>query len=237
MIQMALPIIVPAWEFELQNRLQSTHALPSKRLPTRPVTTMRSLNVAGSATREPTELELLIMRWRRIAYVYSPMLSDRKATSSIYNPSADDTESADCGVSVLATCEWLLRKRLRQDWVLLDTAKRSQVLTLVKRFKREAPVVAAIDLAADAAAWTLFAMYWCGASHPAALFNKSLHPPTGMVQWISRFHVDQQRTQVREIQGRFAHYLGATRGRSDVLVRRMLKRTGSVALLRELCEF
>ena len=120
---------------------------------------------------------------------------------------------------------------------MLDTAKRAQVLTLMKRFKRETPVVEATDLAANAAAWTLFAMYWCGASHPAALFNKSLHPPTGLVQWISRFHVDQQRTRARDIQGQFAHYLGVTSDRCDVLVRRMLKRTGSVALLRELCEF
>lgn len=234
---MALPIIVPEWDFELQSRFQSTHALPSKRLPARPARIFQLPIAEASAGREPSERELLIMRWRRIAYVNSPMLSDRKATTSIYNPSADDTESANCGVSLLATCEWLLRKRLREDWALLDTAKRAQALTLAKRFKREAPVAQAIDLTADVAAWTLFAMYWCGASHPAALFNKSLHPPTGMVRWISRFHVDQQRTQVREIQGKFAHYLGVTRDRCDVLVRRMLKRTGSVALLRELCEF
>lgn len=234
---MALPIIVPAWEFEPQSRLQSTLAQPSKLLPSQLVRTLRPLTTADRSAREPTERELLVMRWRRIAYVYSPMLSDHNATASIYKPSADDTESPVCGVSLLATCEWLLRKRLRQEWALLDTAKRARVLILVKRFKREAPVVEAIDLAADAAAWTLFAMYWRGASHPAALFNKSLHPPTGLVRWISQFHVDQQRTQVREIQGRFAHYLGVTRDRCDVLVRRMLKRTGSVALLRELCDF
>jgi hypothetical protein len=99
------------------------------------------------------------------------------------------------------------------------------------------PKSVASDLAADAAAWALFAMYWCVANHPAALFNKSLHPPTGLVRWISQFHVAQQRTQVREIQGQFAHYLGVTRDRCDVLVRRMMKRTGSVALLRALCEF
>ena len=234
---MALPIIVPAWEFELQNRLQSTHALPSKSLTPRPARIFQLPNAAASAGREPSERELLIMRWRRIAYVYSPMLADRKAPASIYDPSADDTGSADCGVSLLGTCEWLLRKRLRQDWALLDNAMRAQVLTLAKRFKTDAPVAAANDLTVDAAAWTLFAMYWCGASHPAALFNKSLHPPTGLVRWISQFHVDQQRTQVREIQGWFAHSQGVSRGRCNVLVRRMLKRTDSVALLRELCEF
>ena len=150
---------------------------------------------------------------------------------------AIDTGSKECGVSLLVSCEWLLRKRLRQDWALLRSVRSAQVLALGNRFKRDAPCVEASDLAADAAAWTLFAMYWCGASHPAALFNKSLHPPTGLVRWISQFHVDQQRIQVREIQRQFAHYLGSARGRCDVLVRRMLKRTGSVAFLRELCDF
>jgi hypothetical protein len=234
---MALPIIVPAWEFDLQDRFQNTHALPSKRLPPRPIRILRPLNAAGTETREPTERELLITRWCRIANVYSPTPFGRKATASIYNPLANDTESADCGVSLLVTCEWLLRKRFRQEWALLDTAKRAQVLTLVKRFKTEAPIFGATELATDAAAWTLFAMYWCGASHPAALFKESLHPPTGLVRWISQFHIDQQRNQVREIQEQFAHYLGVTRGRCDVLVRRMLKRTGSLALLRELCDF
>lgn len=234
---MALPIIVPAWEFELQSRFQSSHALPSKRLTPRPARTFQLPIAAASVRRKPSERELLIMRWRRIACVYSPLLSDQKVTASNYNPSGNGTESADCGVSLLATCQWLLRKRLRQDWALLDTVKRAQVLTLAKRFRLEEPVVQALDLAADAAAWTLFAMYWCGASHPAALFNKSLHPPTGMVRWISQFHVNQQSSQVREIQDRFAHHLGVTRDRCDVLVRRMLKRAGSVALLRELCEF
>ena len=177
------------------------------------------------------------MQWCRIAHVYSPTPSGRNAIASIHRPSLVETELVEGEVNLLATCEWLLRKRLRQDWALLHTADRAQVLRLAKCFKREAPIVEGTDLAAKAAVWTLFAMYWCGASHPAALFNKSLHPPTGLVRWISQFHVDQQRIRVREIQEQFAHYLGVTRGRCDVLVRRMLKRTGSVALLRELCKF
>lgn len=236
-MEMALPIIVPAWEFELQSRLQSSHALPSKRLPPRPVRAMRPLDASGNATRELTERELLIIRWRRNAKVCPPSSPAPKVVTIIYNPCVNEAESADCGVSLLATCAWLLLKRLRQVWALLDSAKRAQVLTLAKRFKTEAPIFGATELTADAAAWTLFAMYWCGASHPAALFNKSMHPPTGLVRWISQFHVEQQRTQAREIQGRFAHYLGVTSERCEVLVQRMLKRTGSVALLRELCDF
>lgn len=234
---MALPIFVPAWEFESLSRFQNAHALSPKGQPTRPVRTTRALDAAGSARREPTERELLIMRWRRIAHVHSPTPLGRKALYSTYRPAAIDPDWEDSGVNLLSTCEWLLRRRLRQDWALLGKADRAQVLILVKRFKTEAPIVEATDLAAGAAAWTLFAMCEWGASHPAALFNKSLHPQTGLVRWISRFHVDQQRTQVREIQSEFAHYLGVTRDRCDALVGRMLKRTGSVALLRELCEF
>ncbi len=102
---------------------------------------------------------------------------------------------------------------MRQDWATQDTAKRAQVHTLSKRFRREAPVVEAIDLVADAVAWTLFAMYCCSASHTAALFNKTLHPQTGLMPWISQFHVDLQRIDVRTIKGRFAHYLGVTSDR------------------------
>jgi hypothetical protein len=39
--------------------------------------------------------------------------------------------------------------------------------------KGDSPINADSDLAAEAAAWMLFAMYWCGASHPATLFKKS----------------------------------------------------------------
>jgi hypothetical protein len=232
---MALPIIVPASEFELQNWSLSAHDLPSKPMRPRPARTLLPPN-AIRTTDEPTEREMLIMRWRRIAQL--PLAGTRDVKLAYAgSPAVIDSGSPDCGVNLFATCEWLLHRRLRQDWALLCGANRAQVLTLLNRFKREAPIVRASDLAADAAAWVLFAMYWCGANHPAALFNKSLHPPTGVVRWISRFHVDAQRTQAREIQGQFAQYLGVTRDRCDVLVRRMMKRTGRVALLRALCEF
>lgn len=234
---MALPIIVPAWEFEVLNWSQSAHDLPSKPSQPRPTRTVRPQDAKISATREPTEREMLIVRWRRITQLPFPRATGSKRLVHTYSPTEHDAESADYGVNLLATCEWLLRRRLRQDWALLESGGRAQVLTLVNQFKRDTPVVEATALPADAAAWTLFAMYWCGASHPAALFNKSLHPPTGLVRWISQFHIDQQRTQVREIQRQFAHYLGGARGRCDVLVRRMLKRTGSVAFLPDLCDF
>jgi len=228
---MALPIIVPAWDSELPSRGQGVYALPSKQLPARASKILRLVDASGGEARAPTEREMLIVQWRRIANVHSPQ------TPVTYSRWCNDKESEDSGGSLLATCEWLLRKRLRQDWTLMCHADRTQALALVSRFKRDSPIIADSDLAAEAAAWMLFAMYWCGASHPAALFNESLHPPTGLVRWISHFHVNQQSAQVRDVQGQFAHYLGVTRVRCDLLVRRMMKRTGSVALLPELCEF
>lgn len=233
---MVLPIIVPAWEFEVPGRLQGTHALPSKPSQPRRTRTVRPQDAKICATREPAEREMLIARWRRITQLPLPRATGCKTLVHTYRPTEYDANSADDAVNLLATCEWLLRRRLRQDWALLQSAGRAQVLTWVNQVKRDTPVVEATALAADAAAWTLFAMYWCGASHPAALFNKSLHPPTGLVRWITQFHIEQQATQVREIQRQFAHCMGGARGRCDVLVRRMLKRTGSVAFLRELCD-
>ena len=160
---MALPIIVPAWDFDPQNRFQSAHALPSKRLPPRSVRIPRPLDAAGGSTREPCERELLILRWRCSAKVWPSTPPCWKVDDSMYCGQANDRERADYGVSLLATCEWLLRKRLRQEWALLCRVDRSQVFALVSRFKRNCPIISASDLVADAAAWTLFAMYWCGA--------------------------------------------------------------------------
>ena len=126
---------------------------------------------------------------------------------------------------------------MRQEWQTLGRANRGQVLALINRFARSERVIASATLTEDAATWTLFAMYWCGVSHPAALFQKPLHPPTGVVQWISLFHVVQQAAQAGEIQRLFVNHMSVTTSQCGLLVRRMAKRTGQVALLAELCDF
>lgn len=233
---MALPIIVPEWDFE-QHRDQRARALPTKRIPAPTSKILRLVDTPSSGLRDPTERELLITRWRRIVKVNSSTVPCPEAIASTHIHFCNDKESGDCGGSLLVTCEWLLRKRLRQDWALMCRVDRTQAFALASRFKMDSPIIGGSDLAAEAAAWMLFAMYWCGTSHPAALFNKSLHPPTGLVRWISQFHIDKQSNQMRVVQEQFAHYLGVTKVRCDLLVRRMMKRTGSVALLRELCDF
>jgi hypothetical protein len=82
----------------------------------------------------------------------------------------------------------------------------------------------------------LYAMYWCGVRHPASLHQKPLHPPTGLVRWISGFHTDQQATQAHEIQGQLDRDMRTMAARCEWLVRRMVERTNSIALLHELCE-
>ena len=222
-------------------RYADARARPPKPSKSSRTNTARPQDASFSGVRGPTGREMLIARWRRITELPLPLPLPGAAgcnrPAGAYRPAEDVAESPDDGGNLLATCELLLRRRLRQDWALLHSAGRAQVLTWVGQVKRDTPVLKATFLAADAAAWTLFAMYWWGASHPGALFNRSLHPPTGLVRWISQFGIDQQGAHAREIPRRFAHHMGSTRDRCDVLVHRMLRRKGSVAFLRELCDF
>jgi hypothetical protein len=41
-------------------------------------------------------------------------------------------------------------------------------------------------------AFVLASMYWCGCSHPLTLFAAPLHPPTGLVRWLTGFSVQDQ---------------------------------------------
>lgn len=236
---MVLPIIVPSWALELP--IWSEGALERSAQPfqdklVEPARIARPCQPNPGAVRQPSEREVLIASWRAIIRL-PPVKTIGCRTLPEYTPVKTAPSLTGGKINLLQTCEWLLRRQLRQDWAQLPGAGRAQVLTWITQVSRDAPVVRATALAADAAAWTLFAMYWCGTSHPAALFNRSLHPPTGLVPWISQFHIDQQAQKAREIQGEFVHYMGSARAQCDVLVRRMLKRTGRLAFMRELCSF
>ena len=92
---MALPIIVPAWDFDPQSRFQSAHALPSKRLASRSVRIPQPLDAAGGSTREPCERELLILRWRCSAKVWPSTPPCWKVGASVYRPQVNDREPPD----------------------------------------------------------------------------------------------------------------------------------------------
>ena len=233
---MVLPIIVPTWEFELVSRFKDAHELPSKAYQLKRPKTVGLQCTNKIAARESDEREMLIAHWREITRLLFPPATSYKSFVHVCELTQGDINSAGDGIDLLASCQWLLRKRLRQDWALLRGTGHAQVLMWVRQVTRDAPVVKVTAFAADAAAWTLFAMYWCGISHPAALFNRALHPPTGLVRWISQFHIDQQANHAREIQTKFAHCMSGSRSQCDLLVCTMLKRTGSVAFLHELCD-
>ncbi len=240
MIPTALPIIVPAWEFETPGWYQTPPESSFKHLKPRRGSAVGPQCEKTSPVDAPDERTLLIAGWRLITGLPLRKATACKSLVRVSQPTGGALLTSrnllGDGANLLATCEWLLRRRLREDWAVLHGVGRAQVLTWVTLVRRDTPVVKAVTSSADAAAWTLFAMYWCGFSHPAALFNESLHPPTGVVQWISQFHVDQQADHWREIQLEFARCMGTTRGDCNELVRRMLKRTGRVALLRKLCD-
>lgn len=183
---MVLPIIVPGWEVEPHHwpaiacqplpprqgtRPQSARLDAAREVRGGNAHAMRSEPMAGldSAPFDEAAKRLtLVRRWRAVSHL-SP-LTRPQTLASTRSRLADEPASVEFGINLLAICEWHLRRRMRQQWDTLGRANRGQVLALINRFARSEAVIDSAALTQDAAAWTLFAMYWCGASHPAALF-------------------------------------------------------------------
>ena len=87
---------------------------------------------------------------------------------------------------------------------------------------------------ADAATWLLAAMYWWGCRHPAALDQKPLHPPTGIVRWLAGFDISQQVDRPREVIAMLPESMALIEHRSLQLVATMIARRRVVAMLPEL---
>lgn len=235
---MALPIIVPtstATAAPVFTQGSSAQLYPNK--PLRFVSSADPERYLSTDTREPTDRELLLMRWHQIAWSRWVLRPDGRNSDFQCHPKRHNEESMDGGGNLLSSCEWLLRERLSRTWHRLNKARRADVHRLVHRFKPAEPVVKVSAKAADAATWILFGMCWCGSSHPRALFEQALHPPTAVVHWISQFHIEHQSERSGEIEERFVRYLAVTKGRCDLLVQRMIAKTGCVALMPEICSF
>lgn len=84
------------------------------------------------------------------------------------------------------------------------------------------------------AAWLLAAMHWGGCRHPAALHCEPLHPPTGVVRWLSMFDIRQQVECAGEIQELLIGRMADIDRQCQWLVEEMLRRGSVVALLPEL---
>ncbi|CAN7774328.1 hypothetical protein LJR084_007791 [Variovorax sp. LjRoot84] len=93
---------------------------------------------------------------------------------------------------LLRSAEWLLRALLRKSRSKLPRGERRAWLEAMRRFDPIEPMVVLAPEQVRGAAWLLAAMHWCGFRHPGALHCKPLHPPTGLVRWLSTFDVCRQ---------------------------------------------
>jgi len=181
--------------------------------------------------------QLLVHHWRSLLGPPAPAICQSTNVASTLPTAIRASSVADeSSANLSGDCEWLLRLRLRQRWDSLCYRERLQVNAVAEDFNWTNPVCEASALTSTAATWMLCAMYWCGVRHPASLHQKPLHPPTGLVRWISGFHTDQQATQAHEIQGQLDREMSAMSVRCEWLVRRMVETTNIIALLHELCE-
>jgi hypothetical protein len=234
---MVLPIIVPGADF--QAYAWAGAYVPDPKRALKSVCRQRPCVKNALPMDAASQRERLVSRWQAIAKSRT-LLPLRPTFSKLkLSHGAGDgaTGSLERGANLLGECEWLLRRSLREQWAGLCHAERVQVHAVIDRFDWSSPIVEVATITGDAAAWMLFAMVGCGCSHPGALFQKPLHPPTGLVRWVSRFRVDQQTSHADEIQRQFAGDLRVAAQQCSLMVRRMAKKTGRVALFRELCDF
>ena len=184
----------------------------------------------GAPSSPDAERKLLVQRWRSLLGPPDP--ESRQAThvaSSLPTAIRTSAVGVDSSANLYGDCEWLLRLRLRQRWGRLRHVERVQIGAMAQRFNWTNPVCEASALNSAAAVWMLCAMYWCGVRHPASLCQKPLHPPTGLMRWISGFHTDQQAMQAREIHRQLDRDMSAMAVRCEWLVRRMMKATNTIA--------
>jgi hypothetical protein len=135
---------------------------------------------------------------------------------------------------LLRDCERLMRRLLRRSWVRLPRTQRRAIKRAIRVFDLDRTTIAVAPGQADAAAWLLAAMHWCGCRHPAALFGKPLHPATGIVRWLTGFELSRQVERPRDIIALLPKRMALIEQRSRMLVATMIARRGGIALLPEL---
>jgi hypothetical protein len=143
------------------------------------------------------------------------------------------SDSSPAG-DLLHIAEHLMRRCLRQSWSKLTRSERRALLAGTRHFDPADPWIALTPQHAAAAAWVLAAMHWCGCRHPAALHCKPLHPPTGLLRWLSRFDGWHQTYRPTDIAYRLVAQMEHTLRSSRRLVEAMFARAGYVVLLPEL---
>jgi hypothetical protein len=179
--------------------------------------------------RVPSAREESIQSWRQLLGLADGG-NDASDGSAVLPSSTSDRPLEQ----LLASTEWLMRRWLRQSWAVLRPWERQAILRAVRDFDPARPTIEVTAAQKRGAAWLLAAMHWGGCRHPAALRCEPLHPPTGLVRWLSMFDVRQQVESAGEIHELLIRRMADMERQSQRLIEEMLARGPTVALLPEL---
>jgi hypothetical protein len=94
--------------------------------------------------------------------------------------------------------EVLLQQILRRREISANASPRA-VSAITATFDSSTWRVKVDPVQRDALVCLMISMYWRGCRHPAALYGPTLHPPTALIRWLSRFTVQQQVDHGRQI--------------------------------------
>ena len=187
---MALPILVPERHEMALLGIRAWPAPTQRRFRWRPSGLLRPGPRQGSSRQErfaqpdsTTIREALLAHWQRRCHAWvRPSLSESIAwsprTSSDFRTLLQDAES------VMKT---LLRRRRRTQ----DVHPRA-LTALARTFDIDRWRLKVDPQQQETLALLLCTMYWRGCRVPAAINSTPLHPPTGLVRWLSQFTVQQQ---------------------------------------------
>lgn len=178
--------------------------------------------------------DALIRYWRRVLWLPIQPIGRQQgravALCGMRSGAMTKAESYD----LLRDCERLTRLLLRRSWASLPQRDRRWIRSATRVFDPDMPISTVAPVQTNAAAWLFAAMHWCGCRHPEALWCKPLHPPTGVVRWLSGFDVVEQKDHPHDIMTTLAERVGRVEQQSRKLVRAMRARKRVVALLPEL---
>ena len=131
-------------------------------------------------TVPPPYRAALLDHWRPLAVLCAPRALEPLQPTS--------RSSVGCR-NLLAQCESLLRhlQRRRRDRLGLSHHDLARVALALDGRTLRVPAVPRATIA-----FFLASMYWEGYRHPLSLFASPMHPPTGLVSWLSGFTVQEQ---------------------------------------------
>lgn len=178
--------------------------------------------------------DALIRYWRRVLLLPAQPIGRGQGRALALRGTTSGAMTEAQSYDLLRDCERLTRLLLRRSWASLPRRQRRWIRSTTRVFDPDMPIITVARAQTNAAAWLLAAMHWCGCRHPDALWCKPLHPPTGVVRWLSGFDVVEQNDHPRDIMTKLAERVGRVEQQSRKLVRAMKVRKRVVALLPEL---